>query len=127
MRRTRLDWRFAVRFISALALVFVAFAHRPLNAGGPTLPDASAYAFPDGSVPIICVTLPGGKDTGNHTAHALPCDACLIAGSILVPTPVDIAAAAPRPAEHLVFAVSEPILARPAFPPAAPPQAPPTT
>lgn len=125
MRWTRFDWRFAVRFISALALVFVAFAHRPLDAG-PTLPDASAYAFPDGSVPIICVTLPGGKDSGNHAAHALPCDACLIAGSILVPTPVDIAPTEPRPAERLVFAASEPILARPAFPPSAPPQAPPT-
>lgn len=126
MRRTRLDWRLAVRFISVLALVFVAFAHRPLDAGGLILPDASAYAFPDGSVPVICVTLPGGDESNRHTAHALPCDACLIAGSILVPTPVDIAAAAPRPVERLVFAASEPIIARQAFPPSAPPQAPPT-
>jgi len=126
MRRTRFDWRFAVRFISALALVFVAFAHRPLDAGGRALPDAAAYAFPDGSIPVICVTLPGERDGDRHIAHALPCDACLIAGSILVPTPVDIAATQPRPVQRLVFAASEPVLARPAFPPSAPPQAPPS-
>lgn len=127
MRRTRFDWRLGVRFISMLALVFVVFAHRPLDAGGSTLPEASAYAFPDGSVPVICVTLAGEKGGADqHAAHALPCDACLIAGSILVPTPVDIAAHQPRPAERLVLATSEPVLVRPAFPPSAPPQAPPS-
>lgn len=117
------DWRFLVRFISVLALVFVAFAHKPLDLGG--IPDASAYAFPDGSVPVICVTLPGDGKVDHKVDHGLPCDACLITGSVLVPVPTDLAAVAPQPAERIVFAAAEPLLVRPAFPPAAPPQAPP--
>jgi hypothetical protein len=122
MRRMGFDWRFLVRFISALALVFVAFAHRPLDLGG--VPDASAYAFPDGSVPVICVTLPG-EGKGKTVGHGLPCDACLIAGSVLVPVPTDLAAIAPESAERIVFAAAEPLFTRPAFPPSAPPRAPP--
>lgn len=122
MGRAAFDWRLCVRFISALALVVVAFAHRPLDLGGG--PDAAVYAFPDGSIPVICVTLPGdGK--GKTVDHGLPCDACLIAGSVLLPVPTDIAVSMPLPAEHIVFAAVEPLLVRPAFPPSAPPQAPP--
>jgi hypothetical protein len=123
MRRLRIDWRLCVRLISALALVLVAFAHRPLDLGG-NVPDASAYAFPDGTVPVICVTAPAEKGDP-HATHALPCDACLIAGAIAVPTPIETGAAALRPAENVAFAVAEPVFVRPAFPPAAPPQAPP--
>jgi hypothetical protein len=122
MTRTRLDWRLCVRFISALALVVVAFAHRPLDVGG--IPDASAYAFPDGSVPVICVTLPG-ESKGNSVDHGLPCGACLVSASVLLPVPTDIAGGRLRPAERIVFAAAEPSLERPAFPPSAPPQAPP--
>ena len=123
MRRLTIDWRLCVRLVSALALVVVAFAHRPLDLGG-NVPDASAYAFPDGSVPVICVTLPAEKDDP-HASHALPCDACLIAGAIAVPTPIEIAEVVPRPAERVTFAATETVFVRPAFPPAAPPQAPP--
>jgi hypothetical protein len=122
MRRARFDWRVCVRFISALALVLVAFAHRPLDLG--LVPDASAYAFPDGSIPVICVTLPAGKPDP-HANHALPCDACLISGSVLVPVPTGIAAITTAPAEPVVFAFAEPLISRSAFPPAAPPRAPP--
>ena len=123
MGRVTIDWRFWVRFFSALALVLVAFAHRPLDLGG-NVPEASAYAFPDGSIPVICVTLPAEKGDP-HAPHALPCDACLIAGAIAVPAPIEIAAAITGLADRIAPAIAAPILVRPAFPPAAPPQAPP--
>jgi hypothetical protein len=123
MGRLTVDWRLWVRFLSALALVLVAFAHRPLDLGA-NVPDASAYALPDGSVPVICVTLPAEKGDP-HASHALPCDACLIAAAIAVPTPIEIGAAVLRPAERVAFASAQPVFVRPAFPPAAPPRAPP--
>lgn len=123
MARMRLDWRMAVRLLGALALVLVAFAHRPLPAVS-TLPDATAYAFPDGSIPVICVTSPG-EDAPRDVRHGLPCDACLVAGAVLLPPPADLdlpafgkSATASPPAANLA-------LPRAAWSPAAPPTAPP--
>jgi hypothetical protein len=124
MQRLRFDWRLAVRLIGALALVFVAFAHRvPLPAAG-TLPDAEAYAFPDGSIPIICVASPA-EESPQKTTHALPCDACLLAASLLLPQPDGFvlpsfgSLAAGLPIADVID------LPRSAWPPSAPPTAPP--
>jgi hypothetical protein len=123
-RLVKLDWLTCVRLLSALSLVLVAFAHQPLDLRGPSIPDASAYAFPDGSIPVICVTLPGQKGDAQVT-HGLPCGACLIAGSILVPTPAEISGPSVAPSCSAALAPAEPVIARSAFPPSAPPQAPP--
>jgi hypothetical protein len=123
-RFAKADWRFWVRLLGALSLVLVAFAHQPLNVGGTRLPDASAYALPDGSIPVICVTLPGDEG-GKQASHRLPCAACLVAGSVLVPVPDTIAGHVARPVEPVVFVAIELPVVRAKFPPAAPPQAPP--
>ena len=121
---TKIDWRVGVRLFGALSLILVAFAHQPLDLGASNIPDASAYALPDGSVAVICVTLPGDKGDA-HIAHDLPCGACLIAGSILVPAPAEI----PGPSFEAAYAITHApavlLVARAAFPPSAPPQAPP--
>lgn len=126
MRRSAIgDWRVWVRFAGALALILVAFGHQPLSAGS-RLPDASAYAFPDGSVPVICVTLPGSEG-GKQVDHGTPCSACLIAGQFVLPAPAGLAEQAyERTSEPVIFASNEPVLIRAAFPPAAPPRAPPS-
>jgi hypothetical protein len=123
-RLAKIDWRNCVRLLSALSLVLVAFAHQPLEAQGRGVPDASAYAFPDGSIPVICVTLPA-KSSSSPAAHLLPCGACLIAGSVLVPIPAGFAAPSFEAERAVVHAPAERLLARRAFPPSAPPQAPP--
>jgi len=120
----RFDWRLGVRLIGALALVLVAFAHRlPMPAAG-AVPDIQAYAFPDGSLPIICITGPA-DEAPQQARHALPCDACLITASALVPQPAGLALPA-----FGSFQPSPPVptasrLPRNAWPPAAPPTAPP--
>jgi hypothetical protein len=118
------DWRTCVRFLSALSLILVAFAHQPLEASRSDIPDASAYALPDGSIPVICVTLPGVKGDA-HIAHGLPCGACLVASSILVPTPAEIPGPSVEPGQSVVYASADLRIERSAFPPSAPPQAPP--
>lgn len=123
MRRPRqIDWTICVRFLSALALVFVAFAHAPLNLR--VVPDAAAYAFPDGSIPVICVTLPGDNGAPG-VEHGSPCDACLISGSVIVPVPADLARPVVEPSVAVTHFAAAPPARRAAWPPAAPPQAPP--
>jgi hypothetical protein len=125
MRRlAKVDWRICVRVLAALALVLVAFAHQPLEARGKGVPDASAYAFPDGSIPIICVTLPA-RSSKAPAPHVLPCSACLIAGSVLVPIPAAFAAPPFGAGDAVVDTPWERLVARAAFPPQAPPQGPP--
>lgn len=125
MKRSAIrDWRFWVRFFGALALVLVAFGHQPLSAGS-RLPDALAYAFPDGSVPVICVTLPGDEG-GKQVDHGMPCGACLVSGHFVLPAPTGLVKTAyERPSERIVFAAGEPLVTRQAFLPAAAPRAPP--
>ena len=123
-RRTKIDWRIAVRLLGALSLILVAFAHQPLDLRGSSLPDASAYAFPDGSIPVICVTL-GGEKGDAHVTHGMPCGACLVAGSVLVPAPAEISGPTFELAYSTTDAPPAPLIARAAFSPAAPPQAPP--
>ena len=123
-RYVKIDWRMGVRLLGALSLILVAFAHQPLDLRGSRLPDASAYAFPDGSIPVICVTV-GDDKGGAHVTHAMPCDACLVAGSILVPAPAEIPGPTLALAYSTTVAPTVPLIARAAFSPSAPPHAPP--
>jgi hypothetical protein len=124
MQRLRYDWRLAVRIIGALALVFVAYAHRVPLATQSALPDVQAYAFPDGSLPVICVTGPAEKEPQKQ-AHALPCDACLVAASVLLPQPEDLADAAFTSSAPALPPAAAGDLSLGTWPPAAPPTAPP--
>lgn len=121
-QRLQIDWTTGVRLLSALALILVAFAHAPLNLR--VVPDAAAYAFPDGSIPVICVTLPG-DDGSPGVDHGSPCDACLISGSIVVPVPTDLAGPIVKSSVAVTYFAAAPSVRRAAWPPAAPPQAPP--
>ena len=123
-RRTGFDWLTCVRFLSALSLILVAFAHQPFDFSRPDIPDASAYALPDGSIPVICVTLPGEKGNAQVT-HGLPCGACLVAGSIVVPMPGEIPGPSVEPGLVVAYAAPTLLIVRSAFPPSAPPRAPP--
>lgn len=121
-RRRQIDWKICVRLMSALALVLVAFAHAPLSLR--VVPDAAAYAFPDGSIPVICVTLPG-DDGSPGVEHGSPCDACLISGSTIVPVPADLAGPVVEPSVGVTHFAAAPPVRHAVWPPAAPPQAPP--
>ncbi|WP_346894255.1 hypothetical protein [uncultured Roseibium sp.] len=76
----------------ALALSLVAYAHKPLvfdaTANSVSPAELAAYALPDGSLPVLCLSgSPGGSSDG---AVGATCDACLITSSPgLLVAPID--------------------------------------
>ncbi|MBP1856934.1 DUF2946 family protein [Rhizobium herbae] len=77
----------AVRVLSALALLFLSFAHQPAFARQITPAMAAQYMLPDGSIDI-CFGLDGVDGHGSsHEGLAPVCDYCRLAASVLLPTP----------------------------------------
>jgi hypothetical protein len=71
-----------VRITCALALLLVAFAHRPI--GFAVVPfDVSAYTLPDGTIPDLCV--PG--NAGKGEVHPTGCEFCRLAVAVILPEP----------------------------------------
>lgn len=84
------QWRMTMRVLSALALLFLSFAHQPAFARQITPAMAADYVLPDGSIGDICFGLDGieGKSHGSsHEALAPVCDYCRLAASIALPSP----------------------------------------
>lgn len=77
-----------LHLLCACALVFVASIHRtPAAANAATL-DLSAYALPDGTLPVLCLAS-GDEDGGPASAkHRTGCEACRLTATpdLLVPS-----------------------------------------
>lgn len=88
-----------VRILCALALLFVGFGHQPAGMAENTPFNVAAYALPDGTLPVLCVSESDDsqKDSGKHI-HAQGCEACRISASVLLPSPVDNLGERMRPA-----------------------------
>ncbi|QFR33455.1 hypothetical protein [Ancylobacter sp. TS-1] len=76
--------------LCACALLFVASVHRPPAAGAATVGtvDLSAYALPDGTLPVLCLAA-GDEDGGPASAkHRTGCEACRLTATpdLLVPS-----------------------------------------
>ncbi|WFU49180.1 hypothetical protein [Sinorhizobium terangae] len=83
-------WRVSVRMLAAFALVFLSFAHKPAFSKTLAPTAAADYLLPDGTFADICF----GTDGVNHDAGqskapniAPVCEACRLAGSVLLPAP----------------------------------------
>jgi hypothetical protein len=78
-RLRRRFWTPAISVLSALALILVAFGHRPVEAD-PRLadPQIAPYLALGGSLADLCLS---GKDGQDHAAHA-DCPACTVAKSM---------------------------------------------
>lgn len=113
-----------MRLLCALAILFMGFAHQPAASReiGPL--DVSAYALPDGSIPVFCISDSGDGQKDRHFVfHG--CDACRIGASILLPSPADMLG---RATPFAVAAALQPpdfIVHRRILSPGAPPRAPP--
>lgn len=114
----------AVRLLSVIALLFISFAHKPINFTVPL--NMAAYMLPDGSYPVIC------RDSDDHSAHDSgahfkpdSCDACRLSSSVICPAPQPSTGAAPHIAVAHAPVPPQPVLWRDIYPPSAPPQAPP--
>lgn len=78
-----------VRIILAFLLVMVGLSHQPpLGVGDMVTLDVAAYVLPDGTLPELCITTDDGEVP--HYGAATICEACLIASSAMLPTPVDV-------------------------------------
>ncbi|MDP2731991.1 MAG: hypothetical protein Q8O63_02600 [Hoeflea sp.] len=77
-----------VRMLCALSLLLVAFAHKPLAlddaASVISSAELAAFVLPDGTLPDLCLT---GEDDPRHAA-ATHCEACRIAASVDLPSPL---------------------------------------
>ncbi|PRD43402.1 hypothetical protein C5748_11975 [Phyllobacterium phragmitis] len=133
MRETLLNGRNMVRIFCALALVLLAFEHKPVDLGPANLGyggqvDLAAYTLPDGTVPVICQ--PAGGDAGDHHHrddhfYGNGCEACRISAAFTCPLPPKTAGPVLSPGEIIAIAPVSPVIWRDAYPPSAPPQAPP--
>jgi hypothetical protein len=84
-----------VRAMIVVALTMIGFAHKPVAAELPASIQYAAYTLPDGTLPILCVTVTGDEDISGQpkgAAHSYGCDACRLAASVLVPEPPSIVA-----------------------------------
>ena len=90
MARAGRQMRVTVRVLSALALLFLSFAHQPAFARQISPSMAAEYLLPDGTIGDICFGMDGidGKEHGSsHEAMAPVCDYCRLAASIALPSP----------------------------------------
>lgn len=93
----------AARLVLALALVLSAFAPRTVAFARGDVVDLSAYAFPDGSLPVICLGDTEGGTKGDGLAAGAASAIAFAAGDIpnpaatgISPHPVVIGVAAPH-------------------------------
>ncbi|MCD2175550.1 hypothetical protein [Rhizobium sp. C4] len=80
-----------MRVMLIVALTMIGFAHKPVEAAAlPASVQYAAYTLPDGTLPVLCVTVTGDEDmsgSAKGAMHSYGCDACRLAASILVPEP----------------------------------------
>ncbi|WP_420960305.1 hypothetical protein [Brucella sp. IR073] len=127
MRDILLNGRYMVRFLCALALVFVAFAHKPIDLGPGDGYDLAAYTLPDGTVPVLCLPSGKGDDHRGHDDHlySQACEACRISSGFVCPVPPKAPGPALSTGEVAARVAVAPVIRRDSYPPSAPPQAPP--
>ncbi|MEM9473299.1 MAG: hypothetical protein AAGA00_15200 [Pseudomonadota bacterium] len=98
------------RMLCVFALLLVSFAHSvpaasPQAASTQTSVDLSAYALPDGTLPVICHS-PSRTDDGGGIVFFSECEFCRLASAAVLPAsdPVWLrpcaAAGVPMPAVH---------------------------
>ena len=119
-----------VRLACTIALVLVAFAHRPVDvvaadAAAIAKAERMAYMLPDGTLPDLCGVM---ADEDGKSGHAvIPCEFCRVASAVALPLPAEIVLA-DRVRAPEFSPRGEDRSAAPArlFVPAAPPQGPPS-
>ena len=118
-------WNAALRILCAVALLSVGFAHKAVVLPAPAAADLSAFALPDGSLPLICLGADPSSDDGKSSVAGNGCDACRIAASVLLPQRSGLPQAVGC-YETIAFRLPPAqTVRRQAFPPNAAPRAPP--
>ncbi|MBB6261176.1 hypothetical protein FHS77_001726 [Paenochrobactrum gallinarii] len=130
VRNAKTKTAFLIRFLSVLALFFVAFAHKPIELRATENSEflRAEFRLPDGTFPVICLDstrdINGKPGEGRHL-HVADCDACRLTAKFICPAPDVSNAAVFRLALAHGDILPEPAMRRAVYPPAAPPRAPP--
>ena len=111
--------------LCAVALVLLAFAHRPVAVAADDPIDLAAYTLPDGTVPVLCLPGSGDQDIHKDAFHGKDCEACRLSASFILAVPPLFSNAKVEPAKSLAIKREAVRIARSLYPPSAPPQAPP--
>ena len=123
MTRGMTRWAACLRILCAVALLFVGFAHRPAVATQPDAFELAQYVLPDGTIADLCLNdMVDGK--AKHVAP-VKCEACRIAGAMLLPAPADLDGAVLAFRHVSPLPLVEEALASRRDRPGAPPRAPP--
>lgn len=121
MRRTLTGLAAALRIISVFALVMIGFAHKPVFAY-PTDAASSQYQLPDGTYASLCID---DHHNNQNAGKDLGCEACRLAGGVVLPTPVDQHGVALILSEEVKVFERRQRLSRSLYPPSSGPRAPP--
>lgn len=123
-RTSRARW---MRFVCAFALFCIGFAHQaPAVGRHPAAQvELSRYAFPDGSLPVLCLQGDDGGGADMAKGFGNGCAACRLNADRAVPMPVDLAGMPlALPADFATpLRAAAPVVH--VLPPNAPPRAPP--
>lgn len=89
LRNDHLNVAITLRFLCALAVAMIGFAHKPVFAA-----QASAYevsVLPDGEIATMCLSSP--EQGGKKTVGGGSCEACRLSAACVLPAPPDTHAA----------------------------------
>ena len=87
MRKTRNDWRLAVRVLCSLALVFVAFAHKPMKQRRSGRSIWRLIRCRMALFPCYASRAAAISDLHKSTWHGTGCEACRLVASFILPVP----------------------------------------
>lgn len=93
-----------LRILCALAFLLLGFAHKPpvVDVGPIPASEIAAYILPDGTLPVLCLPSEVGTAKQDHHESGNFCEACRLAASTILPTPVDtLGAPIPREIAHV--------------------------
>lgn len=78
-----------LRLLCAIALVCLAFAHRPFTPADtssfPSASEMAAYRLPDGKLPVLCITVDAGSGKTQEHGKNPDCEACRLSASAALP------------------------------------------
>jgi len=110
--------------LCTVALAMSAFGHRPAVSTHPTGVDLSAYAMPDGSLPVLCLSS-GNTEDGNLAP--VWCEFCRLAATVTLPEASKITLHFTLSSPIVFFVPEDSGVTRQAWSPHAPPHGPPTS
>jgi hypothetical protein len=81
--------RWLVRMACAIALLFVGFGHQAPASAASTFAQGefAEYVLPDGTLPVICIADKDSRVQPHGKKHQSECEACLVSGAVILPTP----------------------------------------